>query len=57
MMDLYQVFFGIDSKSSVDNIEIRVDEIDKLANDVKANVAILSKARAQSLRSNMLKKF
>ena len=51
MIDLYKVFFEIDSKSSVDNIELRIGKVDKLAEDVKANVAVLSKARAQSLRS------
>ncbi len=50
MTDLYQVFFGIDSKSSIDNIEKRVDEIEKLANDIESNVAILTKKSAESLR-------
>jgi hypothetical protein len=50
MTDLYQVFFGIDAKGSVDNIEKRVDAIEKLANDVKANVSQLSKDQAKSLR-------
>ncbi len=50
MADLYQVFFGIDAKGSVENIEKRVDSIEKLANDLEANVSNLSKDRAKSLR-------
>lgn len=50
LADLYKVFFGIDATGAVENIEKRVDMIEMLANDVKANVANISKDKAKSLR-------
>ncbi|HSC24815.1 MAG TPA: hypothetical protein VLB80_01190 [Candidatus Babeliales bacterium] len=50
MTDLYQVFFGRDSRSSVEEIENRVIDIERLANSIEANVAEATQQSAQSLR-------
>ena len=50
LTDLRDVCFGRDSKSAVEGIEARVVKVEELANAIEANVAVLTKKNAESLR-------